>query len=57
MRYYHTGTFIKTDKIVSFDEGLDPYQMTEWVDDLALWPPVEFGSIFISLTEILPKIS
>ena len=34
-----------------FDEALDPYQIADWVDDISLWPPVEFGSLYAYLIE------
>ena len=36
-----------------FENLLDPYQVpeNEWVDDVALWPPVEFGCIYSYLIE------
>ena len=31
-----------------FEDCLDPYQIPDnkWIDDLSLWPPVEFGNIY-----------
>ena len=36
-----------------FENSLDPYQVpeNEWIDDVALWPPVEFGCIYSYLIE------
>ena len=47
-RYIHKIELFSKKK---FNDSLDPYQMTEWVDDLALWPPVEFGSIYSYLID------
>ena len=30
----------------SFSNGVDPYQIKDgWVDDISLWPPVEYGNV------------
>ena len=32
-----------------FENSLDLYQVpeNEWIDDVAIWPPVEFGCIYL----------
>ena len=34
-----------------FDNDVDPYEMKGWVDDVSLWPPIEFGSIYAYLID------
>ena len=29
-----------------FSNNVDPYECSGWVDNLTLWPPIEFGSIY-----------
>ena len=36
-----------------FENSLDPYQLpeNEWIDDITVWPSVEFGCIYSYLIE------
>lgn len=34
-----------------FCSNIDPYEMDGWKDDLSLWPPIEFGSIYTYLID------
>ena len=35
-----------------FLNSLDPYEIVDgWIDDIALWPPVEFGCIYSYLID------
>ena len=36
-----------------FENSLDPYQLpeNEWIDDITVWPSVEFGCIYSYLNE------
>ena len=40
-------------KRIEFENSLDPYQVpeNEWVDNVAVWPLVEFGSIYSCLID------
>uniref|UniRef100_A0A1X7VAJ5 SWIM-type domain-containing protein n=1 Tax=Amphimedon queenslandica TaxID=400682 RepID=A0A1X7VAJ5_AMPQE len=36
----------------NYDASVDPYEITDgWVDDISLWPPVEYGCIYTYLIE------
>lgn len=35
----------------SFEETMDPYKIDGWVDDISLWPPVEYGCIWSYLID------
>lgn len=35
----------------NFSKDIDPYESSGWVDNLSLWPPVEFGSIYSYLID------
>lgn len=34
-----------------FANALDPYKIDGWIDDISLWPPIEFGSIYSYLID------
>ena len=35
-----------------YEENLDPYILEDgWIDDISLWPPVEYGCIYTYLIE------
>ena len=34
-----------------FSNAVDPYEMDGWIDDLSLWPPIDFGSIYSYLID------
>ena len=41
----------------SFSSGVDPYQIKDgWVDDISLWPPVEYGNVHNYLIKLLAHI-
>ena len=36
----------------NYDSSVDPYEIADgWVDDISLWPPVEYGCIYTYLIE------
>ena len=35
-----------------FSNDLDPYEMKDWIDDVSLWPSIEFGSIYAYLIDM-----
>ena len=34
-----------------FSKDVDPYQINDWIDEIELWPPVEFGAIYSYLID------
>ena len=42
-----------------FGNAVDPYQIPDssWIDDVSLWPPVEFGNIYSYLIDTPGKFT